>query len=474
MPYLKLGELGEALEDVMTSSLQTTPSQHLTEGKCLEIVKRNGLELQYVPRNLKTYEMCMEAVMSNGKAIQYVPDELSTYHLDLAAVKQNGDALFLLKEQPTDEMYLEYMKHEGSILSKVPEEFRTSELIQLAMNHDVSAIGQVPQTPEKCLAAVKSDWRAIKYVEKQFITKEMVDLVQPCYWLEYFIPPELMTDDLSKRLEKFYAEKGFETVGPFRINLTTDCGKHKHPCLHEVVTSREHWPHIRYCEWNPFEHPQRLSWTTICRLLEDNGLSHPHFKRQSETPMIVNSDKLREAKEFDEDAEDDAEDEEQKEEDEIDDESEKDRLHAYWMHLNRVRSNGLLLALVPKELVTAEMCEIAMRSGGRMSNVPKRFITPEMCLQTVKKDVQFLFDVPQDMLTKDLCVEAIRSDHRAINCIPKIKLTEEVCAEAIKIDPMNFYRLDKDLLTKAICDDFVRYDSKRLSDIPVNVLDNVR
>ena len=44
-----------------------------------------------------------------------------------------------------------------------------------------------------------------------------------------------------------------------------------------------------------------------------------------------------------------------------------------------------MLHYVPKELITSEMCTIAVKSDGiALQYVPKEFITEEMCLKIVK------------------------------------------------------------------------------------------
>jgi len=43
---------------------------------CLEAVQRNGLNLEFVPEELKTYELCLEAVKNYNRAFEFVPETL--------------------------------------------------------------------------------------------------------------------------------------------------------------------------------------------------------------------------------------------------------------------------------------------------------------------------------------------------------------------------------------------------------------
>ena len=59
------------------------------EKECLEAVKQNGYNLQYVKE--QTEDICLEAVKQNGYALQYVQNQ--TKEMCIEAVKQDGFAL---------------------------------------------------------------------------------------------------------------------------------------------------------------------------------------------------------------------------------------------------------------------------------------------------------------------------------------------------------------------------------------------
>ncbi|MDR2583565.1 MAG: DUF4116 domain-containing protein [Fibromonadaceae bacterium] len=89
---------------------------------------------------------------------------------------------------------------------------------------------------------------------------------------------------------------------------------------------------------------------------------------------------------------------------------------------------------VPKNLKTAEMCNIAVKQNGRaIMYVPEEFKTAEMCLEAVKYDGMVLFFVPENLKTVELCLEAIEQNEYAIKWVPET-IREEV-KKAAEIKP---------------------------------------
>ena len=87
----------------------------------------DGLDLEYVPYELRTKEICEIAVTENGHALGFVPEGVMTIELCEIAVRESGE-------------YLYY----------VPEQFRTFELCEIAVKDSGSwAIEFVPKEDEK-------------------------------------------------------------------------------------------------------------------------------------------------------------------------------------------------------------------------------------------------------------------------------------------------------------------------------------
>ena len=163
---------------VMGSSLRFIAEQ--TPELCLEAVKQNGAALAHV--NAQTPELCLEAVKQNGAALAHVKTQ--TPELCLEAVKQNGGALKFVKEQ-TREICLAAIQQNTYahffVRISIPSlsfegrmahfgKARTKEFWLNEVSYHGLALQFVDaenQTPEICLAAVKQNGLALKYVEKQ-------------------------------------------------------------------------------------------------------------------------------------------------------------------------------------------------------------------------------------------------------------------------------------------------------------------
>lgn len=77
----------------------------------LEVVKRNGIALQYVPNTIINYELCINAVRNNGMALLHVPRRFRDYDILLTAIRNDGDAISIIpKESRTEELYYESIK----------------------------------------------------------------------------------------------------------------------------------------------------------------------------------------------------------------------------------------------------------------------------------------------------------------------------------------------------------------------------
>ena len=128
---------------------------------CLEAVRTNGWELQYVRE--QTLEICLEAVRNNGYALKFVQEQ--TPELCLEAVRNNGLTLRYVQEQ-TQEICLEAVRKNGWALEFVKEQ--TPEICLEAVRNNGWALQFVQeQTPEICLEAVRQSGRALKYVQEQ-------------------------------------------------------------------------------------------------------------------------------------------------------------------------------------------------------------------------------------------------------------------------------------------------------------------
>lgn len=124
------------------AALRTSPNvfkfiKNQTPELCLEMVKQNGLALEYVHH--QTPELCFIAIRSNPDSLKYVKEQ--TPDLCLEAVKLDGLALEHVHHQ-TFEICLAAVQQYGRSLKFV-----------------------LRQTPEICLYAVQQNGCALQYVK---------------------------------------------------------------------------------------------------------------------------------------------------------------------------------------------------------------------------------------------------------------------------------------------------------------------
>ena len=134
LKYIDTQTVKICLEAVKLNCLdfQYVNIENQTEEICLEAVKQDGLVIIYVQN--QTENICLEAVKQNGLAIQYINNQ--TENICLEAVKQNGLAIQYINNQ-TDEICLESVKQNGLALQYV--DVQTEELCKIAYEQNNEA-----------------------------------------------------------------------------------------------------------------------------------------------------------------------------------------------------------------------------------------------------------------------------------------------------------------------------------------------
>jgi hypothetical protein len=167
--------------------LQDLPEERRTLKRCLDAVKRRGVMLKAVPRNLMTEEVCLAAVSQDGAALEYVPYKLLTRAVCEAALNSKTLAWCPPRERAAQEFYYEHDPLLGDSdwrehpLTHIPEEILTEEMCLAAVTRAGQALYHVPEkfrTPRVCEAAVRSDPTAIEDVPEALRTEELISLSQ--------------------------------------------------------------------------------------------------------------------------------------------------------------------------------------------------------------------------------------------------------------------------------------------------------
>jgi len=210
----KITTAEEALAAVRRDGLllEYVPKEFKNAELCLEALWRDGSALQYVPENLKTAELCLEACKAKigandgfddrVSALEYVPDGLKTPEVCMAAIRQcefahryipktfwnaqtcmeaarlNGWILLQVVPENlrTAELYMEAVRSNGYALRFVPKNLRTAGLCMEAMKRDGFSLADIPEefmTAQICLDAVRRDDYEFAYLPEKFKTPEI-------------------------------------------------------------------------------------------------------------------------------------------------------------------------------------------------------------------------------------------------------------------------------------------------------------
>ena len=168
-----------------------------TREEYLEMVKRDGRVLQFVPDNIKDREICLEAVKRDGRVLQFVPDNIKDREICLEAVKSNGEALeFVPRELIDREICLEAVKIDGWVLQFVPDNIKDREICLEAVKSNGGALEFVSRElidREICLEAVKIDGWALEYVPRELRDREIcIEAVRNNRFGLKFVPEDLL------------------------------------------------------------------------------------------------------------------------------------------------------------------------------------------------------------------------------------------------------------------------------------------
>lgn len=122
------------------------------------------------------------------------------------------------------------------------------------------------------------------------------------------------------------------------------------------------------------------------------------------------------------------------------------------MCMMAVAKNGLYIGYVPKEYLDEELCMVALRKNrNAIERIPREMINEEMCkeyISTARYLASWYEKLPQDLLTQEMCLEMIKRDPVSMHCIPEKFRTEEICLICLADNPHQMKYVPSHLRTK--------------------------
>ena len=183
-------------------SLQFISDLYKTPELCSDAVKNNGLSLEYVPEIfiIRNPTLCNQAISQNLGSFEFVPDEFKTPEM-CDIVVNNGNGIYL---EFVPEIYKSYELCENAVINNgmalefVPDEYRTDELLLHAvLNNGLSLQFITIITPDLCISAIYQNPQSLQFVPDEYKTPELCKyaVVHNGISLE-FVPDEYKTREL--------------------------------------------------------------------------------------------------------------------------------------------------------------------------------------------------------------------------------------------------------------------------------------
>jgi hypothetical protein len=83
------------------------PEKFIDYNICLEAVKENGESLNNIPKKIIDYNICLEAVKNKGITVKYVPDNIIDKEICFEAVKSDGESFVYIPDKHREEIFFE-------------------------------------------------------------------------------------------------------------------------------------------------------------------------------------------------------------------------------------------------------------------------------------------------------------------------------------------------------------------------------
>ena len=200
---------GFSVDNHAYTILKVIAKKYLTREVCEIAVRKNGLNLKYVPEQYRDISMCMSAVQSDGGALRDVPAQIllgdKGYELCYTAVCNDfeGQALSLvpnccLRGKEGKALYEAAVRANGYALEYVPKRLITKELARTAIETPFPVKEILwPDGSRLAQSAYRSYCPVLSFVPEKCMSEELVALSARLYpeSLRY-APAEFVSRDL--------------------------------------------------------------------------------------------------------------------------------------------------------------------------------------------------------------------------------------------------------------------------------------
>ncbi len=185
--------------------ISAIPTEFITEELCMIALKNNYDTqnlIQYIPEKLFTEENVVSWISINGSYLKYLPLESVSKNVILAAVKQTARAIkYAPSNYKTNEVYKELFDVAPKVLKYIKNP--SLSLCEYVLEKKPSAMSYIKDfsvlTAEMCERAVMKDWKNLKCIPNQRITKSLCECAFDINWKAFkFFPDEFKTKEFCE------------------------------------------------------------------------------------------------------------------------------------------------------------------------------------------------------------------------------------------------------------------------------------
>jgi hypothetical protein len=165
----------------------------------LKAIKHDSRMIKKIPDDCRTSEFLIDAINIKPKVFRFLTDEQKTNDVCLAAIMQDHDNINdISSENQTQEMrdVADRRRKLYYLFYQEVQDDRPIEILEIVTRNGAK-LEHVPDdmcTPEMCIAAVKQNYNAFRFVPKRFQTREVCLLAVGVYGMNlYYVAPENIT-----------------------------------------------------------------------------------------------------------------------------------------------------------------------------------------------------------------------------------------------------------------------------------------
>lgn len=386
------------LANLNFTTLQNIEEKYLTYDICMNLVKKNGFEIEHVPNKFYDRKMCMEAVKNDGLSISHVS------HIDreicMVAIENNFRSLSLIpmKHRTKELCQFAFEINTDSILY-FPEELRTNEYIEEAFNNNNDLYYLLPE--EKRTRKIKRN--SLYY--NGMIIKHMKNSPNGLYRIALNTTPESIQYVPRGYLDQETCIKVVQRNGLLIKHIPSDLLTDKIVCA-AINQNPESILNIPLC----FQKSKMINLA-----IKRDGMMIKHFTNKN----IPDN-----------------------------------------MYIKAVESNPFALEFIPNYLKTEILCKNAFEQEPLVLEfIPKDMLSIEDILIQFDKNPEIIRFIEQSQITKDMC---LRACEEYIMYIPEALLDHEIVRKSIDFSIENIVDIPSELISDELYIEILKNDASWL------------